>query len=242
VNDNCFPLIVELENWKIHSVRVLLPQMNIQGKRCLYFASEETYKIISESMFNFLEYSEELWDRQPHDPIFLRQDGSVFFHAVLHEEEYSIYTQDYEDISDVLKFGHWLPINEFGIPSALASEHQLDPVSRKSLEEDELFTILNTIRHFPDTFLKSISISQLESFINGYRPAIYTGCKVSIPSFLSYAPLWYTSFKMYILGKLNARTNDSITHAFLKSGYSQETAFSEFFALLDYYVGNVCYD
>ena len=240
VNDSCFPLIVELESWKIHSIPALPPQIKNHEKRCLYIASEETYKIISESMFNILECSEELWDRQPSDPVFLRHDGSVFFHAILHEEEFSIYAQDYEDISDVLKFGHWLPINEFGIPSALASEHQLDPVSRKSLEGDELFSILNTIRYFPQKYLNSMSISQLEAFISEYRPARYKHCNVSIPSFLSYVPIWHISFKMYVLGRLNARTDDSIAHAFLKCGYNEETAFFEYFAFLDCYVENVC--
>lgn len=41
------------------------------------------------------------------DPVFFREDGSVFFDSVIHEGEIYIHPIDGEDVSSVVSKGHW---------------------------------------------------------------------------------------------------------------------------------------
>ncbi|MBE6794693.1 MAG: hypothetical protein E7532_07100 [Ruminococcaceae bacterium] len=51
-------------------------------------------------------------DHLVEDPIFFREDGSVFADSIIHNGEFSIYPRDGEDVSSVVTKDHWHCFND----------------------------------------------------------------------------------------------------------------------------------
>lgn len=53
------------------------------------------------------------WDfKNPEDPVFYRDDGSVFFSSIIHDGKCFLFPTDSENISDIVSSGHWIHKNE----------------------------------------------------------------------------------------------------------------------------------
>lgn len=79
-------------------------------------AKEELYLFeLSEEVIEWiLSATNDIWDWDcgadkplPSDPVFFREDGSVFFDSVIHEGEIYLHPIDGEDVSSVVSKGHW---------------------------------------------------------------------------------------------------------------------------------------
>ena len=59
---------------------------------------------VANSIWDWKHYSDK---RLLEDPMFFREDGSVFFRSIIHEGEICIHPIDGEDVSSVVSNGHW---------------------------------------------------------------------------------------------------------------------------------------
>lgn len=230
------PIVKELEQWRVPPFQT--ERLNHQDMRRFYAAGAQVQKIISS--YNLLDCDEMFRENYPEDPVFLRADGSIFFECIVHEGEYHFYLRDGENIADVLKFGHWMPMDEHGVPEVPALEHQLIPESRKEIESEPFYLLLKKVQKEPYQFLSAPSITELTSFIKAYRPE---GCEKLPPamqSVFSFAPRWYHGLEMYILGKYHAKTNATTREVLLEAAGDEAEGYRRFFEHMDDYVGNIC--
>ena len=177
----------------------------------------------------------------PEDIIFYRQDGSIFFEAINHEGEYSLFVSSEENVDAILKFGHWLAFDAFGKPEAPACEHQLPPpVPQSCILSDGLYLMLQEMRATSEKHIRSLTIQEVLQYAEDYKPQGYHSLPSSIKAVCSFLPVWYIAFKLFVLGELNAMTNDTILEALEKAGYSGTDGFIKFYELLDRYVTEIC--
>ncbi len=76
------------------------------------------YKITKETMGAFSSVTDSIFKwingwghKNPEDPVFYREDGSIFFSVIVHEGKCMLIPNNNEDISDILKFGNWVKCN-----------------------------------------------------------------------------------------------------------------------------------
>ena len=76
------------------------------------------YKITNETIDTFSSVTNSIFKwitdwvhTNPEDPVFYREDGSIFFSVIVHEGECMLFPNINEDISDALKFGNWVKCN-----------------------------------------------------------------------------------------------------------------------------------
>lgn len=69
--------------------------------------SEEVCKWILSATDNIWGWDHFSKDHLVEDPVFFREDGSVFSDSVIHNGEFSIYPRDEENVSSVISKGHW---------------------------------------------------------------------------------------------------------------------------------------
>lgn len=50
--------------------------------------------------------------KNPEDPVFYRDDGSVFFSSIIHDGKCFLFPTDSENISDIVSSDHWVHKNE----------------------------------------------------------------------------------------------------------------------------------
>lgn len=229
-----------LESWRITSPFFDTSNLNRSNLRYFYYVCKEVYDIIASMDCAFLGFNNYrtsvFWD----DPIFLRKDGSIFFEAFIHDGEYSIYPQQGEDVSQILEYGHWLPMDEYGVPEVSAQEHQLQPIRRDEIECDSFYLLLRDIQTCPHKYLNNATIGELSVYIKKYHSKDSFIVPFEISAIFSFLPHWYRAFELYVLGELKAMTNSSIFDAFTQSGYSPEASFTQFFSFLDSFIANIC--
>ena len=230
------PIVEELEQWRVPPFQT--ERLNQQDMRRFYVACAQVQKIISS--YNLLDYDEMLRENYPEDLVFVRADGSIFFECIVHEGEYHFYPRDEENIADVLKFGHWMPMDEHGAPEVPASEHQLIPEPRKEIESEPFYLLLKNVQKEPYQFLSAPTITELTSFIKAYRPEGLQNLPPAIQSNVSFVPRWYHGLEMYILGKYHAMTNSTICGVLLEVEGGDAEGYRKFFEHMDYYVTNIC--
>lgn len=245
VYDQRSPMLSRLEPWRVLDLPFQTDNLyNIRMRR-FYSACSEVHEIISSC--NLLDYCGKLHydcaDSQvcmPEDPMFLREDGSIFFDSIVHEGEYSFYPRPDEDIGEVLQFGHWLPMDENGRAAAPAREHQLLPFPRSEIESDSFYLLLRKIQKTPCSYLRSATIQELDDFIESYWPEQFHDISPTRDPHVANTPLWYGGFRMYVLSACNALTNATVSEAFTQAGYGETEAYRKYFELLDDYVANTC--
>lgn len=235
------PLVKSLEKCRVAEIPPFLENFSHDHRRIFYFACEESYKIISSNSENLLNDSIQQIN-STEDPLFFREDGTLFFEAICHEGEYSLFLQAEENVDDVLKFGHWLAIDDSGVPSSPARDHQLTPERAHIIRTEEFYISLQEIRQAPYRKLTSPTLHALIEFINSYRPQNCRAFPSGINPALSFLPHWYRAFELYILGEFNAMTNVKIIDAFAQSGYDNTNGYIKFFEMLDFYINNICPD
>ena len=52
-------------------------------------------------------------------------------------------------MSQILEFGHWMPMDAYGVPEVSAQEHQLQPIRRDEIEYDSFYLLLRDIQTCP---------------------------------------------------------------------------------------------
>jgi len=84
-------------------------------------AKEQLYLLeLSEEVIEWLlSITNDVWDWDrgadkllPEDPVFFREDDSVFADSIIHNGEFSIYPRDGEDVSSVVTKDHWHCFND----------------------------------------------------------------------------------------------------------------------------------
>lgn len=230
------PFVEELEQWSVPPFQTEC--LNHQDMRRFYVACAQVQKIIS--AYNLLDYDEIFRENYPEDPVFFRADGSVFFECIVHEGEYHFYPQGDEDIANILKFGHWMPMDEHGVPEVPASAHQLIPEPRKEIELEPFYLLLKKVQKEPYQFLSAPTITELTSFIKAYRPEGFQNLPPSIQSVFSFVPRWYHGLEMYILGKYHAMTNSTICEVLREAEGGEAEGYRKFYEHMDDYVANIC--
>ena len=170
------------------------------------------------------------------DPVFYRADGTIFFEAITHEGECSIYPRNNENISALFGFGHWLLMNEDGTPSVPAKEHLLPFPTKDEIVGDLLYQDLMSIYENSVQDLTLRSINEICSYIRDYRPPHLRNVTKNPPSFISFLPKWYQSFEMYALSKCNAKTGIDIQTVILQTGCTDSDGFEAFYRFLEEFV------
>jgi len=242
IYNESYCLLQELEKWRIVDFPYPTVALTKIKWRYFYKICPEMLDAILASQHNLFGFPENSQEHHIGDPAFLRKDGTIFFDSVILEGEYNIYPHLEEDVGDILKFEHWLPIDEFGIPESPAQEHQLMPARRQEVTSSSLYTMLQAIRKSPSKYLAAPTIYELILFIQKYRPA---NCKDVFMDWFpqcSFVPPWYRAFEQYVLGELNAMTNTPVSDAFENAGYCSERGYVHFYKLLDAYLVQICTD
>ena len=84
-------------------------------------AKEQLYLLeLSEEVIEWLlSATDDIWDWDrgadkllPEDPVFFREDGSVFADSIIHEGEFNIFPIDGEDVSSVVSKEHWFCLKD----------------------------------------------------------------------------------------------------------------------------------
>lgn len=238
VYDETAPFIKELDTWKVHDLSEVSDFIQPTQYR-LYFANTDVYNLFLKKTTSILEYR--CWSvNMPYEDVsFIRKDGSIFFSSIFHEGECSIYPCNDEDVSDILKQGHWLPINKDGVPEIFARECQLPLPSLDEVLLDPMYISLRKIQQSPNSLTSIYTIESISSFVDSYRPKGWTKAPDSIERHLSFFPRWFIGFKFYLLGKCDATTTTSITEALVVAGYPERAGFVKFFEFLDEYLSIV---
>lgn len=235
VIDNSSPVIQRLSKWKVDNP--LIENTFIDSHRhFLYVANKDVHNILLQNTNNMFERRLLQDDVVFEDLVFYRDDGSIFFDSILHEGECSLYPNDSEDISDIIKFGHWIPVNILGTPEIPASQCQLPMPDYNELIFDNFYISLRKIQSLSKNNDNISNIIELCNYIDNYRPLDCETTTSTICQYISFLPRWYIGFKYYLLAQCNAMSSDKIIDALLKAGYTEELAFEKFFELLDYYV------
>lgn len=235
-------LLQKLEKWRIVDFPHQTVALTQISWRYFYKICPEMLGVILASKQNLFAFPKNSQEQHIGDPAFLRKDGTVFFDSVIREGEYSIYPRSEEDVGAILKFGHWLPIDKFGIPESPAHEHQLIPARRQEIKLDSLYIMLQEIRESPSKYLTAPTIYELILFIQKYRPVNCKGVSMDWLPQCSFVPPWYRAFELYVLGELNAMTNTPVSDAFENAGYCSERGYAHFYELLDVYLAKICTD
>ncbi len=115
---SCIPEQVEKYRLPINE-NTMKPYYDNYGPYCfkdIDDAKEQLYLLeLSEEVIEWiLSAADNIWDWDCgskktliEDPVFFREDGSVFFDSIIHEGEISIYPREGEDVSSVISKGHW---------------------------------------------------------------------------------------------------------------------------------------
>jgi hypothetical protein len=171
------------------------------------------------------------------DLTFYREDGSVFMETISHEGECSIFARDNEDISDIVAYDHWLPINDSGKPEIPAKLCNLPVPPYHEIVSERFYLVLREIQKKPQDYFLAHAITELHGFILKYRPINNGYILDADNNKMSYLPTWYYSFKFFLLAKCNAMSSTPIDDALLKEAGSEEKVFKYFFSLLDDFLG-----
>lgn len=220
-------LTTALEKWKL-DVKTLGVDT-----RLVYKACEDTKEILqsyARSVFEFSRYSDQ---GGPEDLTFYREDDSVFMESVGHEGECSIYPQENEDVSSLLRFGRWLPCDNQGRPEIPAKTVQLSPLDKTNIHNDPFYKKLCAIRQQPNVYLQEKSIEVLTQWIETYWPESFGLKPPHFPNDINVLPTWYFVFKMDVLAKYDQLTTATILQAIYSEKCSAAQAFDCFFDLLD---------
>lgn len=229
------PLILELEKWRVDDILFSNMPLTQSHYRRLYYANMYVYGLLSQNMISMFEERCLPGQCDFEDLVFLRKDGSVFFESIFHEGECSIYPKDDEDVSEILSFKHWIPINN-NTPEILASECDLSIPSYSEITSDALYVLLRKIQQSLTDSPNSRSLEELIEVIQSYRPVNIKNTPIAFSSFLSFLPPWFIGFKFYVLKKCNALTSTKLIEALLDAGFSGNAGFEKFFELLDEYI------
>ena len=176
----------------------------------------------------------------PEDPLFLRKDGSIFFESTIHEGECFLYPQG-EDISKVLVFGNWLPLDSNYKPVVPAKDYQVPYPALTDIIEDALYPYLIRIKNESNINSNLLDVRAVTAALGDYCPPCLKkhSSKCYLPKTISRLPKWFHAFELFLLGKCNAYTGTSIDDAILNCGYVGVDSFNMFYILLDQYLDAV---
>lgn len=233
--DSTHPFASKLSKWEIHTNNTMLNAILDTATRCVYHACEELHQAmleIGDDFFSFYTSGEHAY---PEDPMFIRDDGSVFFDSTIHEGECSLYPRAGECIDTVLSWGHWLYIDDNGNPRVPAKAHQFPLPHYEELQKDELYKELLMIQRSPSNYLSAMTADAICDYIKKFRPSFLKKAQ-KLPPNISCLPRWYIAFEMYVLGECNELTFTDIPAALNANGYWERKGFDRFFELLSKYV------
>ncbi len=222
-----------LREWLVPASKFLTHNESHPESRKYFYANNATREFFLEnadSIFDFY-YSQD--HRFPEDPVFYRDDTSVFFDSVVHEGECSIMPTNDESVDEILSFGHWLKIVD-GEPVTAAKLVQLKPEKGWEMLNNPLYISLRRLQRAPQNDIPHKDINFLITFIQQYCDEVLAKSIMRIPPTAPRPiPIWYTAFRFYVLGECNAETNVSIANALSQAGFEGKTACKQFFTLLD---------
>lgn len=226
-------LINDLKNWE-YPERKCVPIIG-----CAYYYSNKNTRAILLAHSTSL-FAEEDCTMGAHirDLTFYREDGSIFMETISHEGECSIFSGDEEDISDILAYDHWLPINDSGKPEIPAKLCNLPIPAYHEIVSERFYLVLREIQKKPQNYFLADAITELHGFILKYRPINNGYILDADNNKMSHLPPWYYSFQFFLLAKCNAMSSTPIDDALLKETGSEENAFYFFFSLLDDFIEN----
>ena len=223
----------QLDPWHTTELIPTSARLDSSKHRQFYLANSETCTLLMQYTDSFFKKrllpSEVFFE----DFTFLRADFSVFFEEISHEGECTLYPRNNEDISLVIRYGHWLPCNDEHIPVIPAEECTLPSLTNYALENDYFYQLLLAVQTRPEKYIPERTMDMLERFINGFRPSCdhpLSNSKNAIQ-----IPMWYTFFEIYVLRKCKALTTTPLALALMQNGYTGEAAFNRFFELLRHF-------
>lgn len=229
------PVASHLAKWEVKPDNIEFDISDDPSKRSIYAACEELHQVMltwCDDLFSLDAYGE---PPLPEDPMFFREDGSVFFSSIIHEGECSLYPRTDESIEDILSWRHWLYIDENGYPAVPAKDHQFPLPDYNEVLNDQLFQELSMIQHSPERYLPALTADAICDYVQNYRPPFLRDAK-GLPPVFSCLPRWYIAFRMYVLGECDALTFTDLPVAFRNKKVESEKGFFYFFELLAQYV------
>lgn len=228
----------QLEKWRIPRPQITFQNETFFENRRFYSCCEASYSFLLKATDTIFDFERP----NPEDIVFYREDGTVLLDSVAHEGECSIFPMYEENASKLLEHGHWLEMTggsvfEEGIPSAPASEHQLEPSTSWDMFNEPLFIRLREVQLSTTCYSGMKKCGDLMVFIESVCDDIERSQFCDRPiSGIKYVPAWYCAFKLYILGKCDAKTSDSIPDALKKAGYFEKDGVYRFFNLLEQFI------
>lgn len=231
-------LTKKLRKWEIENPGFAFQNETRPLNRHYYCADHSTHDFllnITSSIFDFYASPQHPY---PEDIVFYRKDGSILLDSVAHEGECSIYPYSVEEAMPIIRHGHWLYMEggnyfEEGIPIAPAKEHQLPPMMGWNLLKDPMFNTLTELYKVPENYINHPDIESLLSFIDEYLRNNSNPPELHLPKTAPpYVPTWWLAFRLYVLGKCEANTNDDIMVALHRAGFAGRDAFNHFFTIL----------
>lgn len=82
---------------------------NTEGKVIYYRVCEEIYDILTKHCNSLFQWINGWGYHNPTDPIFYREDGSVFLFTRIHEGVAALIPRKNEDVSNIIKNPLWIP-------------------------------------------------------------------------------------------------------------------------------------
>lgn len=112
--DTCFQ--DDLEKFRIvrpNNINYNFPHYNFANLNAeqidvrYYRISEELYKTLISSVQGIYDWIYGWGNKNPEDPTFYRDDGSVFFTSIIHEGELSLYVKENENVETIVSNNQW---------------------------------------------------------------------------------------------------------------------------------------
>ena len=131
VRDSQLNYLSELEKFKISpSDKILSFYSNLYRGFEEYKPTINYYRVCPELNELLLKMANSIWDFEKHhnlpaDPVFYREDGSVFFYTVTHDGWCCLFARDDEEIESVIADSEW----DFVVENKYYGEHYFDAES-----------------------------------------------------------------------------------------------------------------
>lgn len=79
-----------------------------ESQTVFYELTPELCNVMKNSVNSIFEWIYGRGFKNPEDPVFFREDGSVFFSSVIHDGELFIYPREDEDVQSFLEKNNWI--------------------------------------------------------------------------------------------------------------------------------------
>ena len=224
-------LLQLMKTWQVNDLCADFLQKNRQYTGRVFYANEETHRIVSAYLTNLFEDDQYWTEPVVGDITFLREDLTCLFETILHEGECSLYLHEDEDFSDVVCQEGWLLINGEGKPEIPAKDVNLPMASFCEIQSDFLFAELQRMKCDENR-----TIEDLCEYLTSYRPLGWKDVNACVEELVNFLPRWFVRFEFFILAKCNALTTTQIADALKQAGYTGTAGTARFYELLEEYV------